>query len=214
MSEARAKLIGMKNTTRMDTVGLVGGVYTGFTSVDVRALEDSVVRYGLAQAKIDGIASTEEGLVVRDIIPDLDLRDGNGNAITKREWVQPVSGSYNTEEAEKEIYRTTTNSGNDRKIIIIYGVRETNNGPGRTASALNISALIFKRSTVKVIDIWHIESLDTMIEGVAYSRTPILFKKNDEARIYFYPKTGASGSGDNLILLGKVVEAIGNNVTG
>lgn len=214
MSEARAKLLAMKNAVKVERIGLIGGIYTGFTTVDVRALEDAVVRYGIAQALLDGLATTEEGLTVRDILPDLDFRDHNGNAITKREWVQPVSGSYNTENTEKEIYRTNINSNNQLKVLIIFGVREANNGPGRTGTALNASAIVFKRSSVKTIDIWQIESLDTMIEGVAYARTPILYKKSDNARIDFYPKTSASGSSDNLILLGKTVEKLGDNVTG
>jgi hypothetical protein len=182
--------------------------------VDIRAMEDAVVRYGLAEAILDGLATTEEGLAVRDILPDLDLLDKNGNAVGKRAWVQPWSGAYNIEEADVQVYQTGVTSKNDRKVIIIYGVKETNNGPGRTSTALNASSITWKRSNVKTIDIWQIESLDTTIEGVAIARTPLLFKKSDVARVDMRPKTGASGGTDNLIFLGKTIEPLGENLVG
>ena len=222
MSEARAKLQARKETVNLAAVGLQGGIYSGFTTIDVRALEDAVVRYGVAQALLDGIATTEEGLAVRDILPDKDLRDKNNVAITKREWRQPWSGSYNSEETEVQIYQTNKDTDNNQKIIVLYGVRLGGiYGPGRvgtegsaTLGNLATSSLIFKRASVKTIDIWQIEQLLTTVEGVAFARTPLLFKKNDNARIDAFPKTGASGSSDSLIFLGKTIEALGNNVTG
>ena len=64
MTEARAKLQAAKDAVRIGAVGLQGGVYTGFTTIDVRSLEDAVVKYGVAQALLDGLATTEEGLAV------------------------------------------------------------------------------------------------------------------------------------------------------
>jgi hypothetical protein len=177
---------------------------------------------------LDGIASTEEGLAVRDILVDKDFQDKNSVAITNREWRQPWSGAYNATETEVQIYQTNKNTDNFLKVMIIYGVRATQTGPGRTTCALNIASISFKRASVKTIDIWQIELLDTVPDSVVYARTPLLYKKGDYARIDFWPKalgnagigagatgaTGASGGYDNLILLGKTIEAIGLNVTG
>jgi hypothetical protein len=44
MTEARAKLQAAKDAVRIGAVGLQGGVYTGFTTIDVRSLEDAVVK--------------------------------------------------------------------------------------------------------------------------------------------------------------------------
>lgn len=209
------KLHARKETVDLARVGLQGGIYTGFTTLDVRALEDAVIRYGLAEALLDGVAPTEEGLAVRDVFPDLDLRDQNGAAITKREWRQPWSGSYNTEEAEKQIYKTTRDSDNDKKVFIFYGARLTAVGNSVTTTRLNSSAIIWKRgNNVKVIDAWHLELMDAMQDPVVYARTPLMYKRGDHMRVDFYPKTGASGSADTLILLGKTVEPLSLNVTG
>lgn len=216
MSDYRSKLQMKKEMVNVSAVGLQGGIYAGFTPIDVRSLEDSVIRYGVAQAILDNIAQSEDMLAVRDILPDKDLQDQNAVAITKREWRQPWSGSYNKEEAETQIYQTNINSKNTQKVFVVFGLRATNTGPGRTSSALNTSAVVWKRGTAgtKLIDIWQIEILDTIDQQVVYARTPLLFKRNDDMSIYAFPKTGASGSSDNLIILGKCIEALGATVTG
>ena len=172
MSEARLKLHAKKEVVDIGRIGIQGGVYTGFTTIDVRSLEDAVVRYGVAQALLDGIASTEEGLAVRDILVDKDFQDKNAVAITNREWRQPWSGSYNATEQEVQIYQTNKNTDNFLKVMIIYGVRATQTGPGRTTCALNIASISFKRASVKTIDIWQIELLDTVPDSVVDARTP------------------------------------------
>jgi hypothetical protein len=216
MTEARAKLQAAKDAVRIGAVGLQGGVYTGFTTIDVRSLEDAVVKYGVAQALLDGLATTEEGLAVRDILVDKDFEDKNGNAIGKRDWIQPWSGNWlNTDaQTETQVYQTNKDVDNTQKVLCIYGVRATNIGPGDVSTTLNVSSLIFKRSSVKTIDIWQIEVLDSVPDRVVYARTPLLYKKGDNARIDFMPKTGVSGTTDNLILLGKTIEPLGKEVTG
>jgi hypothetical protein len=81
------------------------------------------------------------------------------------------------------------------------------------------------RSTVKIIDIWEIEALDTVPERQLFARTPLLYKKGDNASIQFIPRAGVvggfaggmatlSGSVDKIILLGKVAEPLGKTITG
>lgn len=214
MVEARAKLQNTKNRVRMGKIGLQGGLFVGFTQIDVRALEDAVVKYVTAQAIEDGLGTTEEQLAIRDILCDIDFEDKNGNTISKREWVQPVSGAYNSENTDVVIYNTNKDVDNNLKVYCFYGIRETNNGPGQTSTALAVSSITFDRTNSKAIDIWQIEQIDTVPDRVGYARTPILFRKGDNAQIKFRPKTAASGSTDNLILLGKVAETLGKNVNG
>lgn len=206
-------------------------------------MEDAVVRYGVAQALLDGLSTTEEGLAVRDIFPDIDFRGPSDFAIAtlKREWVQPVSGTYLSanEHSQQEIYNTSKNSNNDQKVLVIYGIRLLRTGPGRTYSTLTASSIVFRRSTVKTIDIWQIEMLDSIPDQVIYGRTPLLFKKGDNMRIDFILKASAtfqaiqggtasgvganmlvqsqasiSGTNDYLMFLGKIIEKIGDQVTG
>jgi hypothetical protein len=110
-------------------------------------------------------------------------------------------------------------------------------GPGRVVSQLTTSAVVFRRSTVKTIDIWQIEMLDTIPDQVVYGRTPLLYKKGDNLRIDFILKSsaaastiqttvsgvgssinlavaGISGTNDYLMFLGKIIEKIGDQVTG
>ena len=80
--------------------------------------------------------------------------------------------------------------------------------------------------------------LDTVPDQVIYGRTPLLYKKSDNARIefnlkasgYFWTDTpagnpsgvgthimiagGVSGAQDHLMFLGKIIEKIGDQVTG
>lgn len=118
--------------------------------------------------------------------------------------------------------------------MIIYGIRLANTGPARFVSNLCTSAVVFRRAAVKTIDIWQIELLDTVPDQVVFGRTPLLFKKGDNLRIDFILKrvgtfpvqiqaasgvaynvrSGVSGSNDFLMFLGKVIEKIGDNVTG
>src|SRR6185503_1867965 len=235
MSDARAKLQAKKDSVDISRIALQGGVYTGFTTIDVRSLEDAVVRYGVAQALLDGIANSEDGLAVRDILPDLDFRlpqDTAGLPTLAREWVQPASGTWDVAgRTQNEVYSTTKNSNNDQKVIVIYGIREVQSGPARAASNMYTSAIVFRRAAVKTIDIWQIEALDTIPDQVIYGRTPLLFKKGDNLRIDFILRAtaahalsnsgtsanfgaGISGYNDNLMFLGKVIEKIGDNVTG
>ena len=200
---------------------------------------------------MDGLASTEEGLAVRDILPDLDLRAPDDVVINDRSWAQPSSGYYTatdlmsaTNLGGKAIYITSKNSDNDQKVIIIYGIRLVRAGPARQGFASLASAVTFRRGQVKTIDIWQIEMLDTVPDSVIYGRTPLLYKKSDNARIEFHLKSsgvfynspilvtsgtfganaytmggpvlspGASGGHDHLMFLGKVIEKIGDQVTG
>jgi hypothetical protein len=213
----------------MKAIGLQGGVYIGFTPIDVRFLEDAVVQFITAQALLDGLATTEEGIAIRDILVDKDFRDTNGNAITPREWRQPVSGGWqssgNNGATLREVYKTNKDCDNTQKVYAIYGIRATGTGPGATSTCIFVNSITFQRSSVKIIDIWEIEPIDTVPERQIFARTPLLYKKGDNASIQFMPKSSTttvtgggtplvSGQEDHLILLGKVAEPLGKEVTG
>lgn len=214
MVEAKAKLQSTKDRIRFSRIGLQGGLFVGFTQIDIRSLEDAVVRYVAAQAIEDGLATTEEQLAVRDILPDQDFEDKNGNAIVNRQWIQPASGYWTTLESENDVYLTNKDVDNTQKVYCFYGIRGTAVGPGATGTICKSVSIQFDRSNSKTIDIWQIEQIDTVPDRVGYARTPILFRKGDNAKIKFRPKTTVSGQTDTLILLGKVAESLGKLVNG
>lgn len=126
--------------------------------------------------------------------------------------------------------------------MIIYGLRLVNTGPARFVPQLCTSSIVFRRAAVKTIDIWQIEMIETVPDQVLYGRTPLLYKKTDSLRIDFVLRrasntalqihtsssgqtanvgtnvtgnlAGISGQNDFIMVLGKVIEKIGDNVTG
>lgn len=132
------------------------------------------------------------------------------------------------------------NTNNDQKVMIIYGLRLVNTGPARFVPQLCTSSIVFRRAAVKTIDIWQIEMIETIPDQVVYGRTPLLYKKTDSLRIDFVLRratntalqvrgasgvsysvsnlangaAGISGQNDFIMILGKVIEKIGDNVTG
>lgn len=223
MSDAKALLKSTVKQLQLGDIGLVGGVTGALTTEQVRAVEELAIKVAVAQALIDNIASTPQGIAVRDILPDQDMRDGRAGgdaAITRRDWVQPFSGGgvhvwlaadINT---DTTVYKTSRNSNNDRKTYVFYGVKASNIGPADQTTTIGVASITFLRSNTKTVDIWQIEELDSSPLRAVYARTPIVFKKLDDGRINFFAAPKGSGASENLILLGKVAEAINQTVTG
>lgn len=164
-TEAMMKLHARKEAVDIGRIGLQAGVYAGLTPLDIRSLEDTVVRvtrvlvttrYTVAQALLDNLAQSESSLIVRDILPDKDLLDAAGAVIVSRDWRQPVSGNYanatGAPATKETLYLTSRLSNNDRKVISFYGLRLVGTGPFRASSALKINSLIWSRPGVKTIE--------------------------------------------------------------
>lgn len=218
-AQAKALLKMKHDEINPADIGIQGGIFVGLTPIDVRALEDNVVRFVAAQSILDGLASTPGGLAIRDILPDMDLRDASNVAIAKREWIQPVTGGFQstgqTGSVETQIYQTNKDADNTQKVICVFGIMAINGGPTDAATAINANSIVWKRSNSKTIDIWQIQVVDSIIGRTAWARTPVLFKKGDNARIDFTAKsTVSSGAVDNIILVGKVGEPIGKSING
>jgi len=218
-NDAMLRLHSKKEQVDLGRAGLQSGVYAGVVDADVRSLEDTVMRYTIAQSILDNIAQTESQLVVRDIFPDKDLLDGSGAAITSRDWRQPVSGNYasatGTYASREVIYKTGRTSNNDRKIISIYGLKVIGVGTERLEGVVKINCIIFSRPDVKTIDQWHLQILDTL--QAVYGRTPLLFRRGDDMEIAVIPNAAhpvSSSKFDRILFLGKVVEPLGNTMTG
>ena len=215
------KLQAKKEAIDVGRVGLFSGVYTMMTDIDVRALSDAVSRYVLAQALIDNISNTEGGLVCRDLLPDKDLLDGSGTAITSRDWRQPVTGNFTTATGASatavSVYKTSRTSDNDRKVIGIFGIRLVGVGHSRQHAVLAHNSIIWKRSDVKTIDIWSTQAIECSPSGSLWGMTPLLFKRGDDLNVLFVPNSRMAVSAskyDMIQIVAKVAEALGANVTG
>ena len=215
------KLQAKKESIDPGRLGLVSGTYTSITDLDIRALVDAVTRFVAAQALIDQISNVEGGLVVRDILPDKDLLQGDESAITSRDWRQPVTSNFTTatgtQASAVSVYKTSRTSNNDRKVISILGLRNVGSGPTRDQAVLSTNSLIFKRGDVKTIDIWHIQHLETQLNQAVFAITPLLFKRGDDLNILHVPNSRVAVSAskfDQLQYVGKVCEALGANMTG
>jgi hypothetical protein len=244
MSQAMINLQARKETIDTSKIGLMSGVYARMTDIDVRALEDAVSRFVAAQALIDNVANVEGSLVVRDIFPDLDLLDGYINInspINSRDWRQPAQYSaatgsvantnayYNVSAQTSPgtapgsvgnaliIYTTSRNSNNDRKVLGFYGIALVAVGPYRDYPTLNSNSIIFRRTSVKIIDQIPIQRLETELTMRLYFKTPVLYKRADDANILFVPnaRTAVNASKfDQMELLGKCAEPLGSTVMG
>ena len=150
-------------------------------------LKDELKRRALEQ----GVVTSEDDLVIRDLLPKTDL------GATNEVWTQTLSSgnAYNN---------TYTPSASDKKVIGIYGVKNKATSPLTTAIKFSVGS-----GGAIVKDIWEIESvmLEENTEGIA--TMPIIYDKNETITIAQY----ASGTGtDGIILLGLVAEPKGENV--
>ena len=172
-----------KDNINLNRVGLMSGVYPQVTSPTLRAIQEAATKYAVAQAILDNIATVESSLAVRDLFPDIDLLDGRGKPITKREWIQynnRANRKCNTPADAQAVYQTGKECNNERKVIIIWGFE--NLGYNK------VNSIIMKRSQVKVIDVIDTSNLkftDYFTGRIRVLKTPILYKARDDARIEF-----------------------------
>ena len=196
----------------LEQIGFTGGLRSEILPEERVNMEKAGIQMAIAEARQSAIAPDIAGLAVRDIIPDIDFEDVNDNPVQQREWRQPWSGFYSNNSGEFEVYRTNKDVNYDKKVITIWGVRYVNSGPGRLGNIVNAAAITFKDSAGNTYDVWQIEGLDVQRE--LYAFTPIVFSNTRQIRIFFYPKSNASGGFDNVQFLGKIIERRGDQVNG
>jgi hypothetical protein len=169
---------------------------------------------------LDNIARHESGLVVRQIYADKDLLTGSGSAISSRQWRQPASGNYANATADEDdaeaIYTTGKNVDNERKVYVFYGYGLAGTGPQRATSALKSVSWVWKRGTVKVIDVHQIQELDAADPQIVLFATPILLKARDNLRVEVIADTSVANASkiDSIVLMAKVIESIGQTMVG
>lgn len=190
----------------------VGGARALFNPDDVWAMEMETMNKCVQLALNRRLVSTVKGLVIRDILPDIDFRDQSGNIVNKREWRQPWSGSY-TASGSVNVYQTNANVGYHLKVFGFFGARLTDSGPGRTGTTLNATSIIF-RDVANPRDIITLEGIDGTQESLVLFKQPIVYQDSQTMKIDMWTKSTASGTFDSIQFLGCVVEQNGNNIIG
>lgn len=127
--------------------------------------------------------------------------------------------------------------GEPDRVMVIYGFRQPRTGPARTLpDPPNTESIAFRRNNTRTLDIWSIDQLDPVDPQPLYARTPLLFRRGDSLTVDFQPRhvdrpamafSGVGiqqtyqpvsrddlGNTDHIMLLGKVVEALGTVVRG
>ena len=190
----------------------VGGARALFNPDDVWAIEQETMNLCVQIALNRNLATTTRGLIIRELIPDIDFRDQNGNVVAKREWRQPWSGSYATS-GSVAVYQTNSNVEYHKKIYGFYGARLTDSGPGRTGTNVNSAQIVF-RDANNPRDLITLEGIDATQESCLIFRQPLTYQDSQTLKIDMWPKTTASGTFDSIQLLGCVVEVNGANIVG
>ena len=194
------------------TIVRVGGSRALASPDDVWAIEVNTMQKCVELALNRKIASTSMGLITRDIQPDLDFRDQNGNHVDKREWRQPWSGSY-AASGSVLVYQTSQLTDYQKKIYGFFGVKLTDAGTGRPGTNTNAASVTF-RDQAKLRDIITIEGLDASQESIVIFRQPIIYPDSRIIKIEMNPKSTGSGSFDSIQFLGCIVETNGSHIVG
>jgi hypothetical protein len=190
----------------------VGGARALFNPDDVWAIEEDTMSQCVQLALNRKLALTANGLVVRELLPDLDFRDQNNGHIDKREWRQPWSGSYSAS-GNVAVYQTNSIVENHKKVYGFYGARLTDAGPGRTGTNLNAACIVFKDAS-NPRDIISLEGIDATQESLIIFRQPLIYQDSQVVKVDMYPKSAASGTYDSIQLLGCLVETVGSTIVG
>jgi hypothetical protein len=192
----------------------VGGLHKPSSPNEVSSLERFAIAEGIKQAMTNGIVASPDGLCVRPFIPDIDFVDTNNNALGRREWLQPWSGTYTNTSAGAAItiYQTGNTVRYDRKVYVFWGLSYVNTGNQRASSIVDTASIIFKDGADNTYDIWNPQALDTSPELYAFA--PIIYPNTRVCKVQFLPKYGASGAFETIQLEGRVIEPEGDNVQG
>ena len=198
----------------INNISLVGGLHAAASPDEVNRLEKFAINQGIKMAMQNTIVTSPDGLTVRPFIPDIDFIDGNNNAIGKREWFQPWSGTYTNVSAGAAltIYQTGNTVRYDRKVYVFWGITYTATGNQRSAGIVDTASIVFKDGANNTFDIWNPQGLD--VHESLYAYAPIIYPNTRVCAVQFLPKYAASGSFETIELIGRVIEPDGDNIQG
>lgn len=160
---------------------------------EVRALQETTDAWLIRRAIDMKIATKPDDLVVRDVLPGIDL-----NGLSGEVWAQACTAfSY-----------AMCYSGHvpDTKIFALFGVKNKYATPRTAAVKFKIGA-----GGAHTKDIWQVEHGMLEENTAVFTRDPIKYEKGETFVIENY---GISTGGDGVILLGRVCEPRGETIMG
>ena len=200
-TSAISKLQAIKDKVNMSLVGIIST--TIYDTPNAMALREACIKFGVAQALLDGISIDETGLAVRNIYPSLDLNLKSENDNWK--WTYPA-GFSKQEKRHRIVNCGYRDSNRDRSVLVFYGLCNLSLLKNKCyATRVEYGRL---HKPVEIIP------LDEFENGYAFFATPVLYKKNDDIRIdVFYYDYGDERC-DYLKLIGLCVEPLGQTIYG
>jgi hypothetical protein len=162
----------------------------------------------VAQAKIDALAHSEAGLIIRWMTPRHDLADEYGDDLQFNSWWIPPHADQDEgfTKPDQEVFCTNmSRTRNDRKVYLIFGV-----GFGADATRV-VTTCTVKRSDVKTLAVISMSHLER--GQVAPIDPVILMKRSDDLAVWVSnDKQKYANMRDHLIIYGWVCEATGLSV--
>lgn len=192
-------------------LGHYGGLHREYRIEDLISLELKSVAAAVELAKKVNIIKDNKYATIRDILPDKDFVDGNGNIISGRAWRQPWSGFYTGPQVDTDVtvYKINRDVDFHNKVYVFWGLRYVNRGPSDTDAVTDSTSITIKDG-VNTYDTWNVEGLD--VNNEMYAFRPLLVKNFTDIEIKIRPKV--SGGFDNIQLLGKICEPRGQTIAG
>lgn len=184
-----------------------------------------IQKCALAKALQDTIVVSETGVILRDIIPQIDLLSANGLNAATGEWIWPNERGYYFNDIDQWIYKGSVNAG---RTMIVYGVRILQ-------YPIHITHVYFydcgkreKRMQPLEIQTQSYNEIglgpkrDFYLEGGIGAISYAALQRNEKGEItedkqlgiQVHTSTNASGKQDRIKILGVVAEPIGQNFTG
>jgi hypothetical protein len=179
---------------------------TGMKSINfgVQISDDTITEMKkliVAQAKIENLAHDETNLVIRWIMPHVDLADPWGTRLETYDWWIPPNGGTFRDRTQLLYVTNAAQTRNDRKIYLLFGV-----GFGKDASR-TVQSYNIKRSDVRTLAIISMSHLEP--GQVAPIDPVVMMKRNDDLAVEVNMSDDVKGRRDHVILYAWVCEPYG-----
>lgn len=134
-----------------------------------------------------------EDLIIRDTLPNTDL-----GLAAQEDWLIAGAGVVAT-----ELQYISAALAQDR-VIAFFGV-----GSETAAASISRIRLTLGAASTTVRGLFQLEALNTRLEPAGYFSSPIVFTKQETARIMVMPRLAFAANSERLTLFARTIEPIG-----
>lgn len=139
-----------------------------------------------------------DDLIIRDTLPNTDLGMTSAGAAVAEDWLIPGAGVVGTEQQY-----LSAQLAQDR-VIAFFGV-----GSESAAASIARIRLTLGAASTTVRGLFQLEALNTRLEPAGYFSSPIVFTKQETARIMVLPRIAFAAFSERLTLFARTIEPIG-----